>query len=117
MLRKLSISCKIRKVATSFYQQSANDSENSENTEKLKQEAEHNKKVQEAMEALFVEINDFQNTVFEQSEMDYLLRSMHVKDALAVACYFKLGFMTNAKNETLALNLVEKIKNFQLVRL
>lgn len=78
---------------------------------------ENNERIQKAIQELFQEINQFQDVVFQQSEMDYLLRNMNVKDSLAVACYFKLGFMTNAKNEALALEIVQKIKEFKPVLL
>jgi hypothetical protein len=93
----------------------SNDSENSKNVNDLNEQMENNRKVMEAVEELFKEINEFQNIVFSQPEMDYLLRNMQVNDALAVACYFKLGFMTNAKNEKLAIELVKKIKKLNLV--
>ena len=81
----------------------------------LEDEMERNRKFQEVVDEMFAEINTFQNLVFSQPEMDFLLRNMHVKDALAVACYFKLGFMTNAKNEDLAQDIVERIRNFDSV--
>ena len=76
---------------------------------------EQNEKAREAMNQIFEEINLFQQTIFDQKEMDSLLKNMHVDDALAVACYFKLGFLTNARNEKLAYEIVEKIKGYYQV--
>lgn len=81
----------------------------------MRLEMEQNQKVREAMAQIFEEINLFQQTIFDQNEMNYLLKNMHVDDALAVACYFKLGFLTNAKNEKLAYEIIEKIKGYYQV--
>lgn len=91
------------------------DSEQSQSVADLNEEMERSRRVQEAMKAMLAEINAFQETVFAQPETDFLLRHMHVKDALAVACYFKLGFMTNAQNPRLASEIVRRVRAFEPV--